>query len=220
MAISTYLNDIFYFEAKPRNGIYEIDVQPDNNVYHLSKRIKTNVNDTFLWHCRLGHISKARVKRLQSEGILEYTGPDSFNNCESCLAGKLAKDSFTNKSERANDLLGLIHTDVCGPFRTMTRNHERYFVSFIDDYSPYAYVYLIKHKHDTFEMFKEFQNEVENQLGKTIKILRSDRGGNCLSSKFVNHLIECEIVSQLTPPSTPQHNGVSERRNQTLPNMV
>ena len=51
MAISAYLNDIFYFEAKPRNGIYEIDVQPDNNVYHLSKRIKTSVNDTFLWHC-------------------------------------------------------------------------------------------------------------------------------------------------------------------------
>ena len=121
---------------------------------------------------------------------------------------------------RQRYLLELVHTDVCGPFRTTHRNNERYFVSFIDDYSRYAYVYLMKHKHETFEMFKEFQNEVENQLGKTNKILRSDRGGNYLSSKFINHLIECEIVSQLTPPSTPQHNGVSERRNQTLLNMV
>ena len=82
---------------------------------------------------------------------------------------------------RQGDLLELEHTNVCGPFRTTPRNHERYFVSFIDDYSRYAYVYLMKHKHETFEMFKEFQNEVENQLGKTIKILRSDRGENYLS---------------------------------------
>ena len=220
ISIFAYLNDIFYFEAKPRNGIYEIDVQTDNNVYNLSKRIRSGINDTFLWHCRLGHISKARVKKLQSEGILESTGPDSFDECESCLAGKLAKDSFTHTSERAKDLLGLIHTDVCGPFRTMSRNHERYFVSFIDDYSRYAFVYLMKHKHETFEKFKEFQNEVENQLGKTIKILRSDRGGEYLSSEFINHLKERGIVSQLTPPGTPQLNGVSERRNRTLLNMV
>ncbi|KAD7117932.1 hypothetical protein E3N88_05200 [Mikania micrantha] len=220
IAISAFLNDVFYFEAKPRNGIYEIDVQPNNNVYNLSKRIKSGINDTFLWHCRLGHISKSRIKRLQSEGILESTGHDSFDDCESCLAGKLTKDPFTHVGERAKDLLALIHTDVCGPFRTMSRNHERYFVSFIDDYSRYAYVYLMKHKHETFEKFKEFQNEVENQLGKTIKALRSDRGGEYLSLEFINHLKEHGIISQPTPPGTPQLNGVSERRNRTLLDMV
>ncbi|KAI3703356.1 hypothetical protein L1987_73365 [Smallanthus sonchifolius] len=160
------------------------------------------------------------MKRLQSEGILESTGQDSFEDCKSCLAGKLTKGSFTGIGERAKDLLGLIHTDVCGPFRTMSRNHERYFVSFIDNYSRYAYVYLMKHKHETFEKFKEFQNEVENQLGKTIKTLRSDRGGEYLSTEFINHLKERGIVSQPTPPGTPQLNGVSERRNRTLLNMV
>ncbi|KAD4888008.1 hypothetical protein E3N88_20081 [Mikania micrantha] len=102
----------------------------------------------------------------------------------------------------------------------MSRNHERYFVSFIDDYSQYAYVYLMKHKHETFEKFKEFQNEVENQLGKTIKALRSDRGGKYLSLEFINHLKGRGIVSQPTPPGTPQLNGVSERRNRTLLDMV
>ena len=62
---------------------------------------------------------------------------------------------------------------------------------------------------------KEFQNEVENQLGKSIKALRSDRGGN-LSQEFGDHLRACGIISQLTPPGTPQRNGVSERRNRTL----
>ncbi|KAI3809285.1 hypothetical protein L1987_25256 [Smallanthus sonchifolius] len=218
--ISAYLNDIFYFDAKPRNGIYEVDVQTNNNISNLSKRIKSSINDTFLWHCRLGHISKARIKRLQSEGILESTGQDSFEDCKSCLAGKLTKGSFTGIGERAKDLLGLIHTDVCGPFRNMSRNHKRYFVSFIDDYSRYAYVYLMKHKRETFEKFKEFQNEMENQLGKTIKTLRSDRGSEYLNTEFINHLNERGIVSQPTPPGTPQLNGVIERRNRTLLNMV
>ena len=219
-SILAYLDNICYFEAKPRNGIYEIDVQTNNNIYHLSKRLKDNSNDSFLWHCRLGHISKARIKWLQSKGILESTGENSFDDCESCLAGKLAKDPFTHVGERASDLLGLIHSDVCGPFRTMTRNHERYFVTFIDDYSRYAYVYLMKHKHETFEKFKDFQNEVENQLDRKIKKLRCDRGGEYLSLDFLNHLKACGIISQPTPPGTPQLNGVCERRNRTIMNMI
>ena len=71
-----------------------------------------------------------------------------------------------------------------------------------------------------FEKFKEFKNEVQNQLGKNIKILRSDRGGEYLSQEFDNHLKECGIVSQLTPPGIPQWNGMSERRNRTLLDMV
>ncbi|KAI9124917.1 hypothetical protein K1719_004244 [Acacia pycnantha] len=69
-------------------------------------------------------------------------------------------------------------------------------------------------------MFKIFQNEVQNQLGKTIKALRSDRGGEYLSQEFFDHLRSCGIISQLTPPGTPQRNDVSERRNRTLLDMV
>ena len=105
-------------------------------------------------------------------GILESTGHDSFADCESCLAGKLTKHPFTGVGERANGLLVFIHTDVCGPFRTTTRNHERYFITSIDDYNRHAYVCLIKHKCETFEKFNEFLNEVVNQLTRKIKVLR------------------------------------------------
>ena len=77
----------------------------------------------------------------------------------------------------------------------------------------------MKHKSETFDKFKEFQNEVENQRGK-IKFLRLDCGGEYLSHEFGEHLRDCEIVPQLTPPGTPQRNGVSERRNRTLLDMV
>ena len=78
----------------------------------------------------------------------------------------------------------------------------------------------MKHKSETFEKFKEFQSEVENHRNRKIKFLRSDRGGEYLSYEFGTHMKQCGIVSQLTPAGTPQRNGVSERRNRTLLDMV
>ena len=100
------------------------------------------------------------------------------------------------------------------------RGGYEYFVTFIDDYSRYGYVYLMQHKSDTFEKFKEYRAEVENQLGKTIKSLRSDRGGEYLNNDFEEFLIEHEIRSQLMAPGTPQQNGVAEMRNRTLLDMM
>ena len=222
--IHSFMNGMFYFEARPINGIYELNLDcssNNNSIYHANtKRVKNDLNQTYLWHCRLGHINKNRISLLQKSGILKENDIDSFDICESCLCGKMTKSPFSGTSERAKDLLGIIHTDVCGPFRTMSRNSDRYFITFTDDYSRYGYVYLMKHKHEAFEMFKLFQSEVENQLNKTIKILRSDRGGEYLNEEFLNHLRNCGIISQHTPPRTPQHNGVSERRNRTLLDMV
>ena len=84
----------------------------------------------------------------------------------------------------------------------MSRYGERYYITFIDDFSRFGYVYLMKHKHEAYEKFKLFQSEVESQLDKTIKILRSDRGGEYLSQEFQDHLRSCGIISQLTPPRT------------------
>jgi hypothetical protein len=103
---------------------------------------------------------------------------------------------------------------------TYTRNNDRYFITFTDDYSRYGYVYLMRHKSESFEKFKEFRTEVENQLNKRIKALRLDCEGEYLSYEFTMYLKECGIVSQLTHPGTPQWNGVSERRNRTMLDMV
>ncbi|GJV71746.1 retrotransposon protein, putative, ty1-copia subclass [Tanacetum coccineum] len=141
-----------------------------------------NLDSTYLWHCRLAHINKKRIKQLQQDGLLKSTDDESFDKCESCLSGKMTKKPFPH-----------------------------------NDYSRYGYVYLLKHKHEVFETFKVFKNEVENQLGKTIKAIRSDRGGEYISQEFKDYLKANGIVQQLTPPYTPQHNGVSGRReNRTL----
>jgi transposase InsO family protein len=100
------------------------------------------------------------------------------------------------------------------------RGGYRYVLTFTDDLSGYGYVYLMKHKSETFEKFKEFQSEVENHGNKKIKFLRFDRRREYLSYKFGTYLRQCGIVSQLTPPGTPQHNGVSKHCNRTLLDMV
>ena len=75
-------------------------------------------------------------------------------------------------------------------------------------------------KSETFGKFKEFMAEAEKQLGKSLKTLRSDRGGEYLETKFKDHLLEHGILSQLTTPGTRQQNGVAEKKNRTLLDMV
>lgn len=87
----------------------------------------------------------------------------------------MTTSSFTDSSQRAKYSLRIIHTKVCRPFKTMSRNGEWYFITFTDELSRYGYVYLMKNKHEEFEMFKLFQSDVENQINKTIKIFRFDR---------------------------------------------
>ena len=103
---------------------------------------------------------------------------------------------------------------------TPARGGYEYFITFTDDNSRYGYVYLMRRKSDSFEKFKEFKAEVERQTGKLIKALRSDRGREYLLGEFKDYLVHHGIVSQLTAPGTPQQNGVAERRNRTLLEMV
>ena len=91
---------------------------------------------------------------------------------------------FKANGYRANEVLILVHTDLCRPISTSARGGYEYFVTFIDDYSRYEYIYLIHHKSETFEKFKEFKEEVENHRGMSIKSLRSDHGGEYLLGEF------------------------------------
>nr|GEY12384.1 hypothetical protein [Tanacetum cinerariifolium] len=176
-----------------RNNVLYFNAIPSNGIYEVDMSNPVpNVNSIY-------NVSNKRVKHNLDSTYLK---------------------SFPHRPKRANDVLGLIHTDVCGPLRHVSRQGASYFITFMDDCSRYGYIYLLKHKHEIFETFKVFKNEVENQLGKTIKALRSDRGGEYISQEFKDYLKACGIVQQLTPPYTPQHNRVSERRNRTLLDMV
>ncbi|GJT47134.1 retrotransposon protein, putative, ty1-copia subclass [Tanacetum coccineum] len=124
-----------------------------------NKRAKINLDSSLLWHCRLGHISKKQIEKLQHDGLLNSIDIESLGKCVSCLSGKMARKPYSHQVERAKDLFGLIHTDVCGPFRIVSRQGASSFITFADDFSRYGYVYLLKHKHEVFETFKDTQRK-------------------------------------------------------------
>ncbi|GJT10457.1 retrotransposon protein, putative, ty1-copia subclass [Tanacetum coccineum] len=186
-------NDVLYFNVIPRDGIYEIDmhnlVLNVNSIYNVSnKRAKHNLDSTYLWHYHLAHISKKCIEKLQQEGLLKSIDDESFDQCVSCLSGKMTRKPFPDHTERETYRFGIIHTDVCCPLRHVSRQGASYFITFTDDYTHYGYVYLLKHKHEVFETFKVFKNKVENQLEKTIKALQSDQGGEYISQEFKDYL--------------------------------
>ena len=102
---------------------------------------------------------------------------------------------------------------------TPSRGGKKYFITFIDDCTQYCYVYLLNSKDEAIEAFKQYKNEVENQLNKKIKMIRSDRGGEYEFS-FAEICSEYGIIHQTIAPYTPQSNGIAERKNRTLKKMM
>jgi hypothetical protein len=119
----------------------------------------------------LGHINEKHIERLHKDGLLSSFDFESFDTCGSCLLGKMTKTPFTGQSEKASDLLGFVHTDVCGPVCYVSIGDFQYFINFTNNFSRYGYIYIMRHKSESFKKFKEFHNEVQNQLGKIIKFL-------------------------------------------------
>ena len=114
--------------------------------------------------------------------------------------GKLPKSAFSGIGEQAKGILELIHSDVCGPMSIQARGGSFYFITFTADFSRFGWVYLMRYKFEAFDKFREFKNEMDKQSGKSIKTLRSDRGGEYLSTEFTQFLKDNGIIAQLTPP--------------------
>ena len=166
------MNRTSYGYTPNENSLLDLDRSDTHNHNNETKRCKVN-NDsaTYLWHCRLGHIGVKRMKKLHKDGFLESLDYESFDACKPCLMGKMTKTSFSGTMERATGMLEIIHTDVCGPMNIEARDRYHYFLIFTDDLGRYEYIYLMKHKSETFKKFKEFQSEVENDRNKKIKFL-------------------------------------------------
>jgi GAG-pre-integrase domain len=140
------------------------------NVTDVKRGIKRNREGEYsskLWHCRFGHISRDRMQCLIKNKILPTL--DFFD-----FKGKFVKGNKKGAIQSGR-LLEIIHTDICSSFLTLSLNGHKLFITFIDDYSRYTYVYLISEKSEALDKFKIFKAEVENQHNLKIKTVRSDR---------------------------------------------
>ncbi|KAL4319722.1 hypothetical protein GQ457_18G015860 [Hibiscus cannabinus] len=205
-----------------------------NKMRDLAARLKAlevEMSDSFLVHYILNTLPPqyGPFKISYNTHKDKWSIDELLTRCdqeEDCIKGKQ-----TNKSKkgakRSSTILEIIHSDICCP--DMDVQGQKYFITFIDDYSRYMYLYMLHHKSEALEAFKVFKAEVEKQCGKQIKIVRTDRGGEYygrytedgqVPGPFAKFLQDNGIVGQYTMPGSPDQNGVAERRNRTLMDMV
>jgi hypothetical protein len=124
--------------------------------------------------------------------------------CEGCILGKHFEDKFEKgKARRAFSSLELVHSDLMVPFPHPSINKARYVLTFIDDYSRYTWVYFLRQKFEFFEHLKDFKVLVETQIGKKIKVLRIDSGGEYINKDVQNIFREASIQFQHKVPYIP-----------------
>jgi len=225
-----YFNSIIVGSGVLYDGLYMLnlnDMSVNSVIGH--KRSRVDENSSMLWHRRLGHISRPRIERLIKEGILHDLDFSDFDTCVDCVKGKLTAKVRNTGANRSDNVLELIHTNICGPITPTSMGGYRYFITFIDDYSRFGWIDLLQEKSSSLDAFKSFKAAIELKTGKKIKCVRSDRGGEYYGrydetgrnpGPFARFLDECGIEAQYTMPGTPQQNGVAERRNHTLLEMV
>lgn len=214
----------------PSSGnLYRFSVQPikpvTNTAYIVDSNSKQEIN-VKLWHDRLGHLNLESMKLLKNRHLVTDFGISDINNeldlnkltqCEACIKGKIHRTAMPNSAtHRASKILELVHSDVCGPMNTTSLGGAKYFVTFIDDYSRFTVVKLMKAKSEVIEHFIAYRNWAENITNQRIKVLRSDNGDEYVSKEFDQLLSQSGISRQKSPPYTPEHNGVAERANRTI----
>ena len=142
-----------------------------------TKRDLVNKSSTYLWHKRLSHISKVRIERLVKNEILpdlDFTNLDIYIDC---IKRKQTKHVSKKRTIISTHRLEIIHIDISGPYDIPSFGGEKYFITFIDDFARCGYIYLLHEKSQSVDALEIFINEVERQLHKKVKIVKSNRGG-------------------------------------------
>jgi hypothetical protein len=131
------------------------------------------------WYCRLGYPSSEIVGHVISKHNLPCAqlGNLGHSMCDACACAKAHQLPFPVSLSHALAPLELLFSDVWGP-TIDSFSHKKYYVSFIDDYSKFTWIYLLCHKSEVSKYFLEFQQLVERMLGRKIIDVQSDWEGS------------------------------------------
>ncbi|GAB1600790.1 hypothetical protein Ahia01_000357100 [Argonauta hians] len=205
-------------------NLYYLNCCEVNESTHAANSCLDGNSKEEIWHRRFGHLGEKNLQKLVKNQIvtgLDYNINKEIKFCEPCLDGKHHRTSFPkSRGKRATQLLEIVHSDVCGRIEAKSLGGAEYFVTFIDDKSRFVWIYVLKHKREVPQKFSEWKTMVEKFTGKNIKTLRTDNGGEYTSKEFEDYLKKEGIKHEYTVPKTPEQNGVAERMNRTLVEMV
>ncbi|CAL2274238.1 unnamed protein product [Prunus armeniaca] len=167
---------------------------------------------TNLWHRRLGHLSPARLQFLASTSL--NCSFDSRHVCDICPLAKQTHQPFGLSSISTSRPFSLLHCDIWGPNKHPSLTWAYYFLSIVDDFSRFTWVFLMKHKHETQALLKTFFAYVDTQFHLKVQQIRVDNGGEFFSMR--NFFSDHGIIYQHSCVYTPQQNGVVERKHRHL----
>ena len=207
------------FASRERSrGLYKLSSlgNPEVNLVHKHSQAE-------LWHKRLGHFHAKSMQRMYNSGAVRGLHVLHFSKqpCNGCQVGKQTRTKMPKEATfQATKILQLVHSNVCGPFRTSSLGGARYFVTFIEDYSRKTWIYFLANKSQVLTKFQHLVNFLKNSTGKLTQTLRTDNGGEYTSSAFHDYCLTEGITREFAPPYTPQRNGVAERRNRSLLNIT
>ena len=156
-------------------------------VLHEHLNIAREHVDIQLWHSWFGHLGMENVPKLVKgkmvDGMNCNQKAERNTICEPCIMGRQHREPYPKGvSSCAIEVFEVVHSDVCGPMVVNSHGGSRYFVTFIDDFSKYTQVYLINHKHEVLDKFKEFVNSTINVKVNQIKTLVSENHVKTLRS--------------------------------------
>lgn len=202
--------------TKCENGVYRFQ-----NVVGkcLMSTTDDKVNETLLWHRKLGHINFNSMRKMRDGAVdgIKFDGKaDDVQNCEVCCEGKMHRLPFPTSETRSTKILELVHSDLMGPMETPSIGKARYILTFLDDFTKKVFVYFLKTKSDVLDIFKDFKKMVENQSKETIMKIRTDNGTEYCSNDFERFCRNSGTKHERTNAYTPQQNGMAERMNRTL----
>nr|GEV36279.1 zinc finger, CCHC-type [Tanacetum cinerariifolium] len=162
-----------------------------------------------------GHVHYKRMRDMSKISLIAAFDM-THESCKTCMLTKITRQPFKGVNWESK-VLDLIHSDLCDFHANPSLGHNKYVITFIDDASRYCYVYLSHAKHEALDKFKIYKQKVELQRQDLIKVLRTDRGGEYYDPVYFQ---STGIIYQTTAPYIPQQNGVAERKNRTLKEMV
>ncbi|WVZ02051.1 hypothetical protein V8G54_022857 [Vigna mungo] len=200
-------------KGRRRNGLYILE--GSTVIGHVSVASGTE-NTARLWHLRMGHISEKGLEELEKQNLLLGDKLQKLDFCDHCVLGKSHRIPFGKGKHSTERPFEYVHADLWGPARTLTHGGGAYFLSIIDDFSRRVWIYVLKNKSETFQKFKEWHTQIENQLGCRLKCLRTDNGLEFISEEFNGFCTEKGIRRHKTVVGTPQQNGLAERMNRTI----
>nr|GEV17077.1 putative ribonuclease H-like domain-containing protein [Tanacetum cinerariifolium] len=209
------------FRIPRENNMYNVNLKnivPSGDLTCLFA--KATINESNLWHRRLGHINFKTINKLVKGNLVRGLPSKVFENdntCVACKKGKQHRASCKTKPVSSIDQpLYRLYMDLFGPTFVKSLNKKSYCLVVTDDYSRFTWVFFLATKDETSLILKTFITGLENQLSLKVKVIRSDNG-----TEFKNHDLNqfCEMKGmkrEFNVPRTPQQNGIAERKNKTL----